>query len=99
MAGRVAGKGVVVTGAGSGPGRAIGLGLAGECAVLGVLDLVSIGDATRPAQAMADFAAGVLRGRPAVPEDLVGTALFLASADSDHITGQIIMADGGMVLV
>jgi len=62
-------------------------------------DLMRIGDATRPGQAMADFAAGILRGRPAAPEDVVGTALFLASADSDYITGQVIMADGGMVLV
>jgi NAD(P)-dependent dehydrogenase (short-subunit alcohol dehydrogenase family) len=28
-----------------------------------------------------------------------GTAVFLASADSDHTTGQVIMVDGGMVLV
>lgn len=62
-------------------------------------DLMGIGDSTRPGQAMADFAAGILRGRPAEPGDLVGTALFLASADSDYITGQVIMADGGMVLV
>jgi NAD(P)-dependent dehydrogenase (short-subunit alcohol dehydrogenase family) len=26
-------------------------------------------------------------------------AAFLVSADSDYITGQVIMADGGMVLV
>jgi meso-butanediol dehydrogenase/(S,S)-butanediol dehydrogenase/diacetyl reductase len=42
-------------------------------------DLVDLGDAERPGQAMADFAAGILRGRPATPDDLVGTALFLAS--------------------
>jgi 3-oxoacyl-[acyl-carrier protein] reductase len=29
------------------------------------------------------------------PEDLVGTAIFLASSDSDFITGQIIPVDGG----
>jgi meso-butanediol dehydrogenase/(S,S)-butanediol dehydrogenase/diacetyl reductase len=62
-------------------------------------DLRAIGDAERPGQAMADFAAGILRGRPAVPDDLVGTALFLASADSDYLTGQVLMIDGGMVLV
>jgi meso-butanediol dehydrogenase/(S,S)-butanediol dehydrogenase/diacetyl reductase len=62
-------------------------------------DLREIGDAESPGQAMAEFSAGILRGRPAVPEDLVGTALFLASADSDYLTGQVIMADGGMVLV
>jgi meso-butanediol dehydrogenase/(S,S)-butanediol dehydrogenase/diacetyl reductase len=62
-------------------------------------DLVEIGDAQRPGQAMAEFSAGILRGRPAKPEDLLGTALFLASADADYLTGQTIMVDGGMVLV
>jgi meso-butanediol dehydrogenase/(S,S)-butanediol dehydrogenase/diacetyl reductase len=62
-------------------------------------DLVAIGDAEAPGQAMADFSAGILRGRPATPDDVVGTALYLASADSDYLTGQIIMIDGGMVLV
>lgn len=32
------------------------------------------------------------------PEDLVGAAVFLASQDSDFITGQIIAVDGGMWL-
>jgi NAD(P)-dependent dehydrogenase (short-subunit alcohol dehydrogenase family) len=32
------------------------------------------------------------------PADLVGTALFLASKDSDFITGQVIAVDGGEVL-
>lgn len=62
-------------------------------------DLMSIGDSTAPGQAMADFASGILRGRPATGEDIVGTALYLASSDSDYLTGQVIMIDGGMVLV
>ena len=32
------------------------------------------------------------------PTDLVGTAVFLASEDSDFITGQVIFVDGGAVL-
>ena len=32
------------------------------------------------------------------PEDLVGTAVFLASSDSDFITGQTIMVDGGAIM-
>ncbi len=32
------------------------------------------------------------------PEDLVGTAVYLASADSDFVTGQAIVVDGGHVL-
>lgn len=33
------------------------------------------------------------------PEELAGTAIFLASAASDYINGQIIYADGGMISV
>jgi meso-butanediol dehydrogenase/(S,S)-butanediol dehydrogenase/diacetyl reductase len=62
-------------------------------------DLMSIGDAESPGQAMQDFSAGILVGRAAQPEDIAGTALFLASADSDYMTGQVVMIDGGMVLV
>ena len=32
------------------------------------------------------------------PADLVGTAVFLASADSDFISGQVIFVDGGTVI-
>ena len=62
-------------------------------------DLMSIGDATEPGQAMADFASGILRGRVATGDDILGTALYLASSDSDYLTGQVVMIDGGMVLV
>lgn len=33
--------------------------------------------------------------RPSMPEDIVGTALFLASDDAGYITGQTIIVDGG----
>jgi 3-oxoacyl-[acyl-carrier protein] reductase len=36
-------------------------------------------------------------GRNQTPEDMVGTVIFLASADSDFITGQNIVCDGGWV--
>jgi NAD(P)-dependent dehydrogenase (short-subunit alcohol dehydrogenase family) len=36
--------------------------------------------------------------RPSCPEDLVGTALYLASDDSRLITGQLIVHDGGLSL-
>ena len=36
--------------------------------------------------------------RPAYPQDLVGTAIYLASEDSQMITGQLIVHDGGMSL-
>ena len=48
---------------------------------------------------MSDFGAGILRGRFVTGEDIVGTALYLASSDSDYLTGQVIMIDGGMVPV
>jgi NAD(P)-dependent dehydrogenase (short-subunit alcohol dehydrogenase family) len=36
--------------------------------------------------------------RDAVPQDLVGAVLFLASPDSDFMTGQTIVVDGGSVM-
>jgi meso-butanediol dehydrogenase/(S,S)-butanediol dehydrogenase/diacetyl reductase len=56
-------------------------------------------DHKREGQPMAEFSEGILVGRAATPEDLAPTALFLASSDSDYITGQVVMVDGGMVLV
>ena len=35
--------------------------------------------------------------RPEEPEDLIGTAVFLLSEDSDFITGQVLCVDGGSV--
>lgn len=37
-------------------------------------------------------------GRPAEPEDVAKVALFLASSDSDYLTGQSINVSGGLVL-
>ncbi|MDW4499933.1 SDR family oxidoreductase [Sulfitobacter sp. D35] len=62
-------------------------------------DLMDIGAAERPGQAMEEFSAEILRGRVARPEDITGTTTFLASKDSDYMTGQIVMIDGGMTLV
>lgn len=62
-------------------------------------DLMAIGDSQREGQAMQEFSAGILLGRPAQPADIVGTALYLASSQSDYMTGQVVMIDGGMVLV
>jgi meso-butanediol dehydrogenase/(S,S)-butanediol dehydrogenase/diacetyl reductase len=45
------------------------------------------------------MASGILVGRAAKPEDIVPTALFLASSDSDYVTGQTMAIDGGMILV
>ncbi|TQS69969.1 L-iditol 2-dehydrogenase [Rhodobacteraceae bacterium] len=48
-----------------------------------------------PGQKKAEVAAGVPAGRFAVPEDLTGMAVFLASADSDYIVSQTYNVDGG----
>jgi meso-butanediol dehydrogenase/(S,S)-butanediol dehydrogenase/diacetyl reductase len=45
------------------------------------------------------MSSGILLGRPADPDDIVPTGVFLAAADSDYITGQIIPIEGGMILV
>ena len=45
------------------------------------------------------MAASILLGRPAQPEDIAPTAIFLASSDSDYITGQVIPIEGGMILI
>ncbi len=36
-------------------------------------------------------------GRWGRPEELAGTAVFLASAASDFVNGQIIVVDGGLL--
>ena len=62
-------------------------------------DLVDIGEVEKGTSAMDEFASGIIRGRTAKVDDIVGTALYLASSDSDYLTAQVIMIDGGMVLV
>jgi len=56
-------------------------------------------DLTAPLQADAEFSRWVLSktplGRWGRPEDLVGTAVLLASSAGDFITGQIFYVDGG----
>lgn len=48
-----------------------------------------------PGQKKAEVAAGVPAGRFAVPADLTGMAIFLASSDSDYIVSQTYNVDGG----
>jgi len=38
-------------------------------------------------------------GRPAMPEDIANTVLFLASPESDYVSGQLIAVDGGTLCV
>jgi 3-oxoacyl-[acyl-carrier protein] reductase len=41
---------------------------------------------------------GRILKRAEYPQDLVGTAVYLASSDSDFVTGQAIVVDGGVVM-
>jgi meso-butanediol dehydrogenase / (S,S)-butanediol dehydrogenase / diacetyl reductase len=59
-------------------------------------DLADMGRADAGFEAMSG---DILLGRPAQPEDLIPTAVFLAASDSDYITGQVIPIEGGMILV
>ncbi len=59
----------------------------------------SEGMTTHENEAFDKFSADILLGRPSTADDLVGVACFLASPDSDYMTGQSLVVDGGMVLV
>ncbi|HBO21506.1 MAG TPA: diacetyl reductase [Providencia sp.] len=43
------------------------------------------------------YVEGIALGRAQTPEDVAGLVTFLASDDSDYITGQSILTDGGIV--
>jgi meso-butanediol dehydrogenase/(S,S)-butanediol dehydrogenase/diacetyl reductase len=62
-------------------------------------DIRAINDQPADANPMHDFAKGTLIGRPASPVELAPFLVYLASAESDYMTGQMYMVDGGQVLV
>ena len=62
-------------------------------------DLRAIHDQAAEADPMREFATGTLVGRPAAPEELAPFLVYLASPESDYMTGQMYMVDGGQVLV
>ncbi len=47
-------------------------------------------------EALAKYSQLALLGRASVPEDVAGFVSYLASADSDFMTGQSVMIDGGI---
>jgi meso-butanediol dehydrogenase/(S,S)-butanediol dehydrogenase/diacetyl reductase len=61
-------------------------------------EFIERGETERPGQAMEEFGSGIILGRVSQPTDIAGLAAFLASSDSDYITGQAINVDGGMLL-
>ncbi|HEX3225759.1 MAG TPA: SDR family NAD(P)-dependent oxidoreductase [Gaiellaceae bacterium] len=62
-------------------------------------DIRAIHDQPDDADPMREFATGTLVGRPAAPEELAPFLVYLASPESDYMTGQMYMVDGGQVLV
>lgn len=62
-------------------------------------DIRAIHDQPTDADPMREFATGTLVGRPAAPEELTPFLVYLASPESDYMTGQMYMVDGGQVLV
>lgn len=62
-------------------------------------DLRTIHEQPAESDPMREFAMGTLVGRPARPEELAPFLVYLASPESDYMTGQMYMVDGGQVLV
>jgi 3-oxoacyl-[acyl-carrier protein] reductase len=53
---------------------------------------------TLPAEIVEQAARSSVLGRVAEPEDVARVVVFLCSEDARHITGQVILVDGGMTL-
>src|SRR5689334_20986814 len=62
-------------------------------------DIRAIHEQPEEADPMREFATGTLMGRPASPDELAPFLVYLASPESDYMTGQMYMVDGGQVLV
>ena len=63
---------------------------------------VTLTEATKtvvPAPIMQAIVGNTALRRALQPEDLTGTAVFLASSDSDMMTGQVLVVDGGMIML
>ncbi|HLH78090.1 MAG TPA: SDR family oxidoreductase [Candidatus Binataceae bacterium] len=95
----VASKGAVIALTRAAARELGGEGIAVNCVAPG---LTLSGNIRSRLEAMSEARARNLRDRAfkrdQVPEDLVGTVIFLASADSDFITGQTILVDGGAMM-
>jgi len=60
-------------------------------------EMVKYNEDMEPGDAFKEFSEGILLGRTQEPEDVANLVAFLASDDSDYITGQSIITDGGIV--
>jgi meso-butanediol dehydrogenase/(S,S)-butanediol dehydrogenase/diacetyl reductase len=61
-------------------------------------DSRDVGETETEGQLLTEFSEGIPVGRTSTPEDIAGLCVFLASTDSDYITGQSINVDGGMLV-
>ena len=62
------------------------------------LNMIDIGRTESVGQGMKEFSESILLKRVSTPEDCAGIASFMASTDSDYMTGQCVQVDGGMIL-
>src|SRR5450432_3809780 len=62
-------------------------------------DMIDKGVIKQKGEFIESFSSSIILGFTSKPKDLAGITAFLASSDSDYITGQVIMSDGGMILV
>jgi meso-butanediol dehydrogenase / (S,S)-butanediol dehydrogenase / diacetyl reductase len=62
-------------------------------------DIRTITDHPADTNPMQEFATNTLIGRPASPAELAPFLVYLASPESDYMTGQMYMVDGGQILV
>jgi NAD(P)-dependent dehydrogenase (short-subunit alcohol dehydrogenase family) len=54
--------------------------------------------ATSPPEEIATFSAAIPQGRMGTPDEVAYVALFLASDEASHITGQLMVIDGGILV-
>lgn len=59
-------------------------------------DMITAGIVSDAADILPVMGAHAILGRASQPDDLAGIAAFLASSDSDFMTGQCVNVDGGM---
>jgi meso-butanediol dehydrogenase/(S,S)-butanediol dehydrogenase/diacetyl reductase len=61
-------------------------------------EFLDLGETQHPRQSLEEASTAIPLGRLSSPEDIAGLCVFLASSDSDYITGQAINVDGGMLV-
>ena len=60
-------------------------------------EMVKLDDNLKKGDAFKEFSSAIKLGRYQEPTDVANLVSFLASSDSDYITGQSILTDGGLV--